>query len=428
MSALASVNYSFQGKYNLDATYNLDGSNSFGSENLFTPFWSVGIGWNIDRESFFKSSDFIDQLRIRGNIGINGNQGFGKFVSTSTYLYDGNTGTFGQSLLLNELGNPQLDWQKTTQTSIGLDASLFNKTLMLTFNAYSKTTNPLVVGISLPASTGLTVFYDNVGSLKSKGLEINMQVSPINNPKKQLMWTIGVMSSLLSNKYSGLSDRMQNFNKQAQESNALLRYYDGYSPDDIWSVRSLGIDPATGTEVFLKKNNEYTTQYSAEDIVKVGNSRPLSEGVISNNFTYKGFRLGLYFRYKVGASFMNSALYNKVENISFSSLQNNQDKRALYQRWKTPGDIASFRAISITSETPMSSRFIQKENSIVGESLSVSYTFSNKAMSWMNKIRLKNLRLTAVANELFRLSNIQLERGISYPFARTVTFNINASF
>jgi TonB-linked SusC/RagA family outer membrane protein len=427
-SLLTSFNYSYKGKYNFDATYNLDGSNSFGSEKLFTPFWSAGIGWNIDRESFFHATEWVDQLRLRGNIGVNGNQGFGQFLSSSSYLYENNTGMFGQALYVDQLGNPLLDWQKTTQTSLGLDISLFKKRVVLTVNTFNKKTDPLIVGISLPASTGLNSFFDNVGSLQSRGVEVNLLLNIINAPEKGINWSVGLIGGAIKNKYSGLTERMKNFNAAAQKSNSLLRYYDGYSPDDIWAVRSLGIDPAGGQEVFLTKNNEKVYQWNSDYIVRVGNSRPLGEGVLNTNLGYKGFWLGLYFRYRFGASFMNQALYQKVENISFDNLANNQDKRALYERWKTPGDRASFRAISTTSETPMSSRFIQKENSISAESINISYSFSKSDHPWMAKLKLQGLRLSATTNNIFRLSNIQLERGLNYPFASSTSFNINVSF
>lgn len=425
---LASLNYSFDGRYMMDATFNYDGSNNFGSKQVYAPFWSFGLGWNIHNEQFLKNKPFINLLRLRANIGSNGNQNLGQFVSNSTYAFASGSGTFGQFLSLEELGNPNLDWQKTIQYSVGFDASFFNRHINLTLNAYNKRTQPLIVPINMPSSTGLSDYFTNVGTLESKGIETSIQVNILNNEQKMLLWNIGLQSVFNWSRYSNFENYLDQFNKEALASNAFTRYYDGSSPDDLWAVRSLGIDPASGEEVFLSKNNLYTNVYNTEDIVKVGTARPLSEGVISSNLSYKRFKLNLYLRYKMGASFFNEALYNKVENISFESLQYNQDRRALYDRWQQPGDRTPFKAISIFEFTPMSSRFIQKENLLSGESLSVSYDFVKKEQPWLTKVYLSNLRIMLVTSNVFRLSNIQIERGINYPFSRSYSINLSASF
>jgi outer membrane receptor protein involved in Fe transport len=142
-------------------------------------------------------------------------------------------------LNIKELGNPDLLWQKTTQTSLGLDLSLLKRRVFMTLNAYRKFTNPLVVPVSMPTSTGLSNISNNVGALTITGMELDLQVTAIRRPANNLLWTLGITGAIVKSKYSGLSGLLQNFNKAARESNSLQRYYDGYSPDDIWAVRSL---------------------------------------------------------------------------------------------------------------------------------------------------------------------------------------------
>lgn len=115
----------------------------------------------------------------------------------------------------------------------------------------------------------------------------------------------------------------------------------------------------------------------------VGNSEPTIEGVFGNSLYYKGFSLSLYIRYSLGGDAFNETLYNKVENISEEDLTKNQDKRALYDRWKKPGDYAQFKGISLTESTQMSSRFIQKNNYITLESIRIGYEFEGK---WMEQL------------------------------------------
>ena len=111
-------------------------------------------------------------------------------------------------------------------------------------------------------------------------------------------------------------------------STSLRRYYDGASPDNIWAVRSAGIDPATGREVFIKKDGSYTFQYDANDEVVVGSTAKDLEGVFSVSFYYKQFSASVNLRYQLGAQTFASALYNKVENITEQGMYYNQDKKS----------------------------------------------------------------------------------------------------
>ncbi len=123
---------------------------------------------------------------------------------------------------------------------------------------------------------------------------------------------------------------------------------------------------------------------------------------------------------------MNNDLYNKVENISLQGLRYNQDKRALYGRWQAPGDVAQFKGINITEYTPISSRFMQKENYLSGEALAVGWRFF--ADSWIRNLHMQTLEIRLYTSDLFRLSNIRTERGIDYPFGHTYSFSLNISF
>ena len=217
---------------------------------------------------------------------------------------------------------------------------------------------------------------------------------------------------------------MDQYNKE-NRSNSLARYYDGGSPSDLWSVRSLGIDPATGKELFLTEKGRITFTYDYADEVVVGNSEPDLEGVLGNSFYYKGFSCSFYWRYSFGADAFNRTVYSKVENISKESLKQNQDKRALYDRWKEPGNGAKYKGISLTENTPISSRFVQKNNYLTLESVRVAYEFSPE---WMQKIHFSGMTVSAYMNDICRFSTIEDERGIDYPFARSFSFALSINF
>lgn len=424
-SVLASMNYSYDQRYLIDATFRIDGSTAFGSSKPYSHFWAIGIGWNIHNETFLDNSA-INTLRLRANIGTNGNQNFGSVTSVSVYAYSQGINMFGQGILLQSLGNPDLDWQKTINTSIGLDLVLFNNRLSVTLNAYQKYTDPLMIVINLGSSTGIYGHQVNAGHLNTRGLEANIRFSPIYNLTDRIIWTIGVTGRMIKSKYGGFGNRLNSLNKQQLNNSSLYRYIDGHSPTDIWTVRSLGINPITGQELFLSANGDYTFDYNTDDIAVVGNTRPVIAGIISSSLTYKNFQLSIALRYSYGGDILNRVLYNKVENISSADIIYNHDRRALTGRWKTPGEFARFKGISSSNYTPISSRFIQEENYIVGESIRLGYRVDDS--EWLTNLGIESLRISGYLNDIFRLSTIKRERGIQYPFARSISSSISISF
>ncbi|MFB6455124.1 SusC/RagA family TonB-linked outer membrane protein [Chitinophaga sp. Hz27] len=422
-SFIGSVNYSYDGRYNVDLNASFDGSTAFGSNKRYQPYYSVGGSWNLHREQFIKNIGWIDNLRLRANVGLTGNQNFGN-VSESIYKYYSSINGFGQGVYLSALGAPDLQWQSTLQTSFGIDADLLKNRIKLQVNGYQKLTDPLVVAITLPSSTGLSDYPFNAGTSVVRGWEFQATVYPIFKPN--VVWSLGVSGAMLKQHYENFNSKLAGLNKELQSSNSLTRYKDGYSSYDLWAVVSQGIDPATGREVFLRKDGQQTFVYDPTDQVRVGTTNPKVQGVFNSSLNYHGFRASVYFSYIYSKDQFNSALYSKVENITYAQLSNNQDKRALYDRWKQPGDIVPFKGIADSKSTPMSSRFIQNENSISLSSLNIGYEFRDKP--WLSKASLAALNLSAYTNDLFYISTIKRERGIDYPFARSVSFSLRATF
>ncbi|GAA4298685.1 TonB-dependent receptor [Aestuariibaculum suncheonense] len=431
VNLVASANYNYNKLYFFDLNYRVDGSTVFGSNKKYSPFWAVGAGWNLVNQFDLNKAVFTS-LRLRGSIGRTGNQGFNNLSDVSIYTFSTYINSFGQSLDLSTLANPNLRWQTTMDYSFGLETSLFKNRITAQINTYKKLTDPLVVKIDLPSSTGVVSYPLNAGLLDTKGMEVIFRGSPIYNLKDSKVWTVGLTLAAVKSRYDNFKNTLQSLNDEALNNQSLQRYKDGYSPDDLWAVESLGIDPSTGEEVFLSADGNPTFVYNTSDIKKVGNSRPTLEGVISNTLRVKDFSVSVNLRYRFGGDVFNNALYNKVENINDRNVQGideriyNQDLRALTDRWKTPGDITQFKSITNFDAVKMSSRFIQEENVIIGESINFGYQFEDKP--WMGNIGLKRLRLNAYMNDIFRISSIKSERGIDYPFARTVSFSLNANF
>lgn len=431
--------YAYDNRYLLDVNFRLDGSSAFGSNKRYTETWAVGLAWNLHNEPFLRGASWINLLKIRASVGNPGNQNFSSYQSVTSYAF--NTwmqSSFGTSVLVDAIGNPDLKWQKTLDKNIGVDISLLGNRLNLNMDYFIKDTDPLLVYVTVPSSVGITSVGTNMGSQLTKGVNGTLKYSPIYRPSDRINWTLSVNFKWQKARYENIGNSLEKLNESNREegevsgdgsyrdkNTSLTRYYDGGDPNSLWAVRSLGIDPSTGREVFIKKDGTYTFEYDVKDEVIVGNSQPKLEGVLGSTLYYKGFSFSFFFRYKLGADVFNNAMYTKVENISESSLKYNQDKRALYDRWQKAGDRAQFKGISLTETTKISSRFIQRENVLSGESISAGYDFNPKKLA---KLGVSAIRLQANMNEIFRISSVKEERGIDYPFARTMSMSLSVTF
>lgn len=419
--------YVYNDTYLLDFNYRLDGASMFGTGNRFRNTWSVGLGWNLHNESFFKDNDFFSLLKIRGSVGNPGNQNFSAYQAFSTYKFNGwMTNIFGTGVILNALGNSGLAWQETTNYDIGADMTFWNDRVNITFDYYWKNTDPLLAVITTPGSMGVTSIAMNAGGQRSHGWEATFRISPIYRPSEGINWNLSFNAISSRARYFGIGDSFSALNESGKTSLVgTTRYYDGGSPTAIWAVRSAGIDPATGKELFIKRDGTYSFTYDVNDEVVVGDTQPKIEGIFGTMLYFKGLTVGCYFRYRWGGQVFNTSLFQKVENIGTEEVYNNQDKRALYDRWSESNREAYFKGISLVQKTAKSSRFVMDDNAVIGESFNVGYEFPDRIA---RRMRLGAMNLQLTMTDVFRATSVRVERGIDYPFAKSVTMSLGITF
>ena len=415
--------YAYDDRYLLDVNLRSDGSSVFGLSQQFTTTWAIGLAWNVHKEDFFQNQNWLNFLKLRFSIGNPGNQNFDAYISMNVYKYaTGYPNPFGVSAIVSTWGNNDLDWQKTIDQNYGIDLAFLNNRLKVTVDYFYKNTDPLLVYVQTPTSTGTSTVPMNLGKQVSQGLTATLNYMILQ--RENMSWNFNFNARHITYEDRNIGTALDKFNQENRSSN-LVRYYDGGSPSDLWAVRSAGIDPASGREIFIKKDGTQTFEHDYADEVVVGNSDPKVEGVIGTSFYYKGFSASVNLRYRLGGQIFMSTLYDKVENISENALQYNQDKRALYDRWQKPGDVSKYKSISLTDATPMSSRFIADENTLSGESISFGYETQAK---WLHRIGASSMTIRGYMNDIFRISTVKNERGLDYPFARTVAFSLGLTF
>lgn len=424
-SYYANFNYGYQLRYLLDFNLRTDGSSVYGVNNPFSTTWSLGLGWNIHNEAFFNKNGVLNYLKLRYSVGNPGNANLNAKMANSIYTYYTQyPNMFGLAALISSWGNSGLKWQRTNEHNVGIDIEMFHNRLRLSTDFFIKKTDPLLLSIDFPPSTGITQVPMNIGAMKNIGTTFTGSYIIIRKP--DMNWTVNANLRHIRTTYYNIGDLLEKYNEKGRTNQTLTRYYDGASNTALYAVRSAGIDPMTGNEIFIRKDGSYTFKWDSADEVICGDSTPDVEGSFGTSFYWKGFSVNAIFSYRYGGQAFLSTLFNKVENISDVQVKYNQDKRALYDRWQKPGDIAKFKRIDDTSTTNMSSRFIADDNTLELSTVSVGY--ETTAGKWLQSIGASSFNVRIYGNNLFRLSTIKEERGIDYPFSRRISASVGIRF
>ena len=419
----ANLNSIWDNKYFLDFIYRYEGSSKFGKNTRFAPFWSVGSGWNIHNESFLKGKG-IELLKLRASVGYLGNISFEPYQAITSYNYAaGNNYVKGIGAIPKTIGNPDLRWERTLTSNVGIDLTMFKGRWDLTFDAYIKNTDDLLVNVTKAPSVGVASARENLGAIENRGVELRTRVVPIST--KQLQWSISATYAYNKSKIKQISNALMSKNEENRNATGkapLPIYEEGGSLTAVKVVPSAGIDPATGREVYIKRDGSYTFDYDARDKVTFGDESPLGQGSLSSYLTYKQWSASASFGYSFGGVVYNQTLVTRVEG---ANPKQNADERVFNDRWKKPGNYARYRNIADYSTPQQTSRFVQVNNYLTLQSLSVAYEFT----PWqIRKLGLSRMRLELLTNDLFYLSSIKRERGLDYPYARSVEMSVRFSF
>lgn len=422
VGVFVNANTIWDNKYFLDLIYRYEGSSRFGKNQRFAPFWSVGGGWNIHNEKFMKGTP-VQLLKLRASVGYLGNINFNPYQALTTYSY--NSSYFygkGTGATPITIGNPDLKWERTLSTNIGLDFTAFRGRVDLSADYYIKNTDNLLLDITKAPSVGVTTSRENIGEVKNKGFELRLRTIPIQN--KDWQWSLGLTYALNKNKIKKISNSLREQNEKNQSDNGVAPlpiYEEGQSLTALKVVPSAGIDPSTGQEIFIKRNGAYTFVYDTNDKVIFGDTNPSGTGSVFSYLTYKRFALSCTFQYSFGGALYNETLATKVEG---ANPKYNADERVLNDRWKTPGTVAKYKRIDDTATPYQTSRFVQRNNYLRMSSLSLSYEVPT---NFIQKYGLKRMFLELLTNDLFYLSTAKRERGLNYPYDRSFEFSLRFS-
>ena len=438
VGALLTSNYTYNNIYLADLTGRIDGSSEFGSDKRWSMFWSTGAGINIHNYDFMKSNELFSMLKFRASYGLTGKTNFSLYSAKDMYqLQTDSWYPTGYGVFLYQMGNPNLKWERKYTLDYGVEIGLWHDKIYLKASAYDERTIDLITDYTIPSSTGFTSYKENMGKVKNTGVELELRARLYSDRN----WLFQLYGSFARNKNTiiEISQAMRDYNKRVEElfsgynpesssdskyAKTYLEYYEGASLTSIYGMKSLGISPTNGKEIYLRRNGDVTDVWSADEWTIIGDTAPKGQGSFGYTLSYKQLSMFASFLYTFGGDAYNNTLVSYVENADIKN--DNVDKRVLLDRWQKPGDITTMKDIRDRNVTTgASSRFVQKNNTLQWSSLTMSYNFRPEQLK---KLHLSGLRLSFTMNDLFYWSTIRQERGLDYPYSRSFNLTTNIIF
>lgn len=329
VSFYGNASYTLDEKYALTASVRMDQSNLFGTDPKYQyrPLWSVGGSWYAAEEIFMKNLTWLNRLNVRLTYGIGGNipTESGPYLTVNDYGYNDWVGDF--SSYIDNPPNPQLRWEKTNTTNVGVDFSLFNNRLSGSIDYYYKYTTDLLDTRNADPTLGWSSLMVNYGTMYNRGLEVSLNSENIRN--KNFRWSTGLNFSYNKNKLISLEGTTETV---FGYTNGSIRAK-GYPANSLFSYRWAGLSPTTGApQVYNSKDEKVANVSTIDDLVFSGTRTPKYSASLSNHLSYKGFDLSFMFVYYGG-----HVIRDAVSPYMGGGPSSNIDRKAL-NSWQKPGD------------------------------------------------------------------------------------------
>ncbi|AZI25403.1 SusC/RagA family TonB-linked outer membrane protein [Pedobacter sp. G11] len=394
-SVFLNASTDYKSKYYLSASFRRDGSSRFGSEKRYGNFWSLGVSWNILKESFMEDQQVFSDLRLRSSYGVNGNQDIGNFASRALYgstNYDNSPG-----LVFSNYGNNLLTWEKNKPFNIGLDFGVLKNRLTGTFEYYSRATSDLLLNRPISATNGLTSFTDNVGAIKNSGLELELNSVNIQPKNNGFGWTTSFNISTIKNEITSLTSPIV--------SGSYNRYVGG-DFYQLYLTGYAGVNPANGEALWFtdETQTQTTNNYGSAKQYNQGSALPDFFGGLTNSFTYKGFSLSFQLYFNFGNKIYDNYGTNVNSDGSLGFGPTNRISRYSYDtRWQQPGDMTLtpkmvYLGTQSGTSSQNSSRFVYNGDYIRLRDLTLGYDLPAQ---WVKHVKLSSAKIYFRANNLF---------------------------
>jgi TonB-linked SusC/RagA family outer membrane protein len=488
-SYFARAFYSYDDRYLITATIRRDGSSKFAEGNRWGWFPSAALAWKIKNESFLKDNDVINNLKLRLGWGATGNQNVENWAYMA--LLSTKSTPWGTAVLNGNTANPDLKWETTYSTNLGLDLNMFDNRIEFIADIYYKKTKDLLLQLPLPSYLGsggsgaASNPWANVGSLENKGIELTLNT--VNIDQKGFSWRSNLVFSLNRNKVISLDTESASIEKTfsvGSETNTVTRTVVGQPIGQFWGYKVIGrfdkpedfyykdasgnVKPVAipdgssieegktwiGDYIFADLNGDGVINNSDETFI--GNPNPKFTYGIGNTFSWKGFDLTIFLSGSYGNDVLNytkrwienprvnSNLLKSAANYAIISKidpDGPDDYRNLYVSNASSTTLPRLSASTTNENNRVSDLYIEDGSYLRIQNISLAYNFPKK---WISKLSIQNLRVYANLQNVYTWSKYDgydpeigcmygdaLMNGLDYgryPSPRVYTFGLNVSF
>lgn len=430
---LSRLEYNFADKYSASASYRRDGSSKFDPGKRWGNFWSLGAAWNIDKEPFFYV-DWIDQLKIRSSYGAVGNDNLsGYFLYQALYTLGYNNGP-QPGMMQASLASPDLSWETSNSVDAAVEFAVLKNRITGTIELFHRQSDNLLFDLPLPLTSGIDSRNVNLGSMRNRGVEIQLAGDIIK--QKKFGWNLGINWTSFNNKIMTLPSEYEG------RVNGTRKYSVGQSLYEFWTRQWYGVNPETGADLYWAANTTpsattFATKNGDTVTTSTGNARyaysgsaiPDFYGSINSRLSYKDFSLDLLFMFQVGGKTFN----NDYESLMYPGSYGRALHKDALNRWQNPGDITNTPKRQLNIVPVDSDRWMVDATYLNFRSASLTYGLPNK---FATKLKVQNARIYLTGENLFITSKrkgldpTQTYTGApSYTYAptRVVSLGINVT-
>ncbi|MCC4214086.1 SusC/RagA family TonB-linked outer membrane protein [Leeuwenhoekiella parthenopeia] len=435
-SLFARATYDYAGKYLLKASIRRDGSSRFGANERYGIFPAFSAGWIISEEGFLKDSDVLSYLKLRGSWGKTGNADIGNFPSR--YLFESVSYNQKAGISFSQPGNPDLTWETTTQTDIGLEFGFFNGRISGEIDYYHKNTDGLLFDVPLVPSSGALSISSNIGELENKGWEFILNTDNIQ--AENFQWSTSF--NISNNKNEILS--LPNDNNDIITGRNIQRV--GEPVNSLYVLEFAGVDPANGDGLYYVNsvnpdgslNKETTNNPNAANRIVAGNPFPEWYGGLTNTFNFLNVDFSFTFQGEFGASIFNDG--GRFQSAS-ADYFDNQTLDQYTDRWRQPGDITDVPQARLFggNGTARSTRYLDRTDFVRLRNATLGYTIPQEAIE---RYGLSKVRVYVTGVNLLTFTDFDADYdpestsdaggvGVSFysaPPARTFSMGLNVKF
>lgn len=465
ISQFGRVNFDWDDKYLLTATVRRDGASNFAKNNKYAIFPSAALGWKISNEDFMQEIDEISNLKLRLSYGATGNPSIAPYQSLARFatIYASANGSTVNAVSPDQPANPDLKWETSYQTNIGLDVGLLDNRISLSLDYYNIDTKDLILGNNgIPEYYGYlsSAILTNLGEINNRGFEVNINTRNISN--ENFTWTSDFNISFNKNEVVALINDADLFFDSTPsyfslEDNYILRV--GEEVGLFWGLDYAGVyqggaipegtavlgndsngNPVPGDPLFRDLNDDDSIGTDDEKII--GNPNPDYTFGFSNNFTYKNFDLNLFFQGSQGGDIFN------LTNVQLFNGDANTTQENYRNAWTSTNTNTNIPRVGNNSNREISSRFVEDGSYIRLKNIAVGYNLPSDVTE---KLGFQNIRVGISAQNLFTITDYSgldpevnyvgsdgtnntsanTSQGFdfgNYPTVKTFTFSLNLKF